>query len=332
MTPTPVWVIGAGGLLGSHVTAALRRRGREVMVRAIPWEDPSAAREELRRGIGEMLARAGSGRWDLTWCAGAGVVATRPERLAAEVEVFRCFLDDLAERSTPGPGRGAGAVDGRLRGAIFLSSSAGGLYAGSPGRPPFTESAPVRPLVAYGESKAAMEQMLADHAARSGTAVLVGRIANLYGPGQDLSKPQGLISQICLTHVTGRPLTVYVPLDTMRHYVYAADCGTLVAAALERLRDRVAQEDVPVVTKIVTSRQVATIAALLAESARLFKKRPRVIVKAPVEGTGQVPDLRLRSVVWPELDVHLTCPLTVGMARTAADVAARARMGTAPAA
>jgi UDP-glucose 4-epimerase len=318
VTAAPTWVLGAGGLLGSHVAGSLRHQGRPVLTSTVPWREPDLARAALRRGMEELREYAGDGAWNVAWCAGAGVIATPESELVAEAELFGAFLDDLGQFGPPGPS-----------GAVFLASSAGGLYAGSPVRAPFTERSAVRPLVAYGRAKVAMEGRLTEFAGQSGAHAFIARIANLYGPGQDLSKQQGLVSQLCLTQITGRPLTVYVPLDTMRDYVFAADVGDLVAAGLAGLRDHAAGQErhgSRVVTKIVASGHCTTIGALISESGRLFKRRARVVVKAPVEGTGQVTDLRLRSVVWPELDAHLTCSLTVGMAKTAADVAQRTRL------
>lgn len=80
-------------------------------------------------------------------------------------------------------------------GVVFLASSVGGLYAGSPA-PLFDEQTVPRPLSPYGRSKQAMEGVAGDWVARTGGRVLVGRISNLYGPGQDLDKPQGLITQL----------------------------------------------------------------------------------------------------------------------------------------
>jgi len=48
---------------------------------------------------------------------------------------------------------------------------------------------------------------------------MVGRMSNLYGPGQNLKKVQGLISQMCLRVLTRQPLVLYVPLDTIRDYL-----------------------------------------------------------------------------------------------------------------
>jgi uncharacterized SAM-binding protein YcdF (DUF218 family) len=79
-----------------------------------------------------------------------------------------------------------------------------------------------RPLAPYGEVKLGMEEALRAAAAEIGAAALVGRISNLYGPGQDLSKPQGLISRVCIAHLTRAPLPVMVSLDTMRDYLIDA--------------------------------------------------------------------------------------------------------------
>jgi UDP-glucose 4-epimerase len=180
-------------------------------------------------------------------------------------------------------------------------------------------------------AKLAMEGELRSFAARTGTAVLIGRIANLYGPGQNLAKPQGLVSQICLTHLSGQPLSLYVPMDTMRDYLYVDDCARMIATGLSSLRDRISSEQNSsadtdtVVTKILASGRSTTVGGLLGESTRLFRRRPHIVLGASAASRHQVRDLRLRSVVWPELDRLARTPLLVGIARTAEDVARRLR-------
>lgn len=313
MSGTPTWVLGARGLLGGHVAAALRRRSAPVLAAPVPWEDREQTRAALRDGVRRMEEAARGGPWQLAWCAGAGVVATTPEAMDEERTSLRWLLEAIAGR--PRLARS---------GSLFLASSAGGVYAGSPERPPFTEASTTGALVAYGHAKLEMEEQVARFAEATGTACLVGRIANLYGPGQDLAKSQGLVSQLSRSHLTGRPMSIYVSLDTMRDYVYAPDVGDLVATGLGTLRPRV-QQSPQVVVKVIASGASQTIGSLIAQSTRHHRARPRVIVKAPQRGTGQVRDLRLRSVVWPELDRHLRTPILVGMARTASDVAAQLR-------
>jgi UDP-glucose 4-epimerase len=267
------------------------------------------ARAALARALAELAEVAAGGPWNIAWCAGGGVVSTAEETLAAEARQFTAFLHDIGGSPLSLPD-----------GALLVASSAGGVYAGSSSRPPYTESSPTGPLVAYGRLKLTMEDAVRAFADKTGSAALIARIANLYGPGQDLGKPQGLVSQLCRAEVTGDPVVVYVPLDTMRDYVFVDDCADLLAAGLLQLRDRVRDLESRVVIKIVASGQCTTISSLIAEVGRQYKKRPRVVVKAPVEGSGQVVDLRLRSTVWTDLDAYLRTPIHLGVARTARDV------------
>jgi UDP-glucose 4-epimerase len=154
--------------------------------------------------------------------------------------------------------------------------------------------------------------------------VLIGRIANLYGPGQNLTKPQGLISHLCRSQLTGQPISVYVSLDTLRDYIYVDDAAALVIDGLDRLA--VVQPADPVI-KILASQQGVTIGALIAESRRLFKRAPRVVLGSSPFAKFQVRDLRLRSVVWPELDRRSLTPLGVGIKATAADLLRGVQLG-----
>ncbi len=315
MTGPPTWVLGAGGLLGRHVVASLQRQMAPTLTARVPWRDPAGARGALLEGVRRLEEAADGGPWRLAWCAGTGVVASTEQDMARERGYFGVLLEALASRP---------ALVGA--GSVFLASSAGGAYAGSPDLPPFTERARVGALVPYGHVKLAMEHDVRAFAQATGTAVLVGRIANLYGPGQDLTKAQGLVSQLSRANLTGQPLTIYVSLDTLRDYVYAADVGDLVVAGLGGIREQVSGQQSPVLVKVVATGRSLTIGALIGESTRIHRTRPPLVVKVARQPGGQIRDLRLRSVLWPDLDAYLVTPMIVGMARTAADVAHRLRM------
>ena len=294
-----------------------RRVGSTWGAPDVPWLTDGDANAVLRQGIETLLEAAGDGPWDIAWCAGAGVVATPAELIEQERAVFAGFLADLAEL--------VGRAGHASRGAVFFASSAGGVYADSAG-PPFSEQSVPLARTPYGRAKLAMEGELRRFAETTGTPVLVGRIANLYGPGQNLGKAQGLVSQICLTHLTGHPLSLYVSLDTMRDYLYVDDAARMIVAGLAGLRGQVAAAGSGlVVTKVLASGHSTTVGGLLGESTRLFRRRPRVVLGASPAAAGQVRDLRLRSTVWPELDRLARTPLPVGIAATADDVGRRLR-------
>jgi UDP-glucose 4-epimerase len=306
--PGPTWVVGAGGLLGRQVS---RRLADPMTVNDVPWSMPVDANALLRQGIRTLLDQADGGPWNVVWCAGAGVVATPTAEVEQERVVFERFVADLATE-----------VGSSSHGAIFFASSAGGLYADSSG-PPFTERTEPRPRTPYGHAKLAMERSLRELVDATQTRVLVGRIANLYGPGQNLGKRQGLVSQVCLTHLTGQPLSLYVPADTLRDYLYVEDCARMVVAGLGGLRARPER----FVVKVMASGRSVTAGGLIGETTRLFRRRPRVVFGASAAAQHQVRDIRLRSVEWPELDALARTPLPVGIARTADDVARRLRAG-----
>lgn len=328
-----VLLIGAGGLVGRHVRAAALAAGASVSTVSVPWGDDQASIRALRRGLAAFLRSARetdtapqTRRWSIVWAAGAGVVASSPSELEGERSVFTAFLEGVADACTaPHPGASGGHMGEECAsddGAFVLVSSAGGVYAGS-SDPPFTEATAPHPVSPYGRVKLAMEENATRACAQAGLPLLIARLANVYGPGQRLGKPQGLISQIALSHLSGHPLPVTVGQDTIRDYVYAADVAAVLLAGRARLHSERPRQ--PVV-KIVASGLGVSVGHLIAESRRVLRRPLRTVLVAG-RGAGQVSDLRFRSTVWPELDAHLRTPLPAGLARTAQDVLARVAGG-----
>ena len=330
-----VWVIGRGGLLGQSLETAFDPTGSsDLLWRApepIAWLAPRAGADDLRHQVGEFLRAAGDRPWSVAWCAGAGVTDSSGQALQLELAALGETLDALA--AAP---RGSDGV-------FFFASSAGGVYAGVDA-PPYDESSPVRPLGAYGQAKLDAEALVTAWSHRTGTPSLIGRIANLYGPGQNLAKAQGLISQICRSQLTGQPVSIYVSLDTLRDYFFAPDCAELIVDGLARLRHEqsvsqqgggvgVATGSVAggvtglVTTKILASQRAVTIGAVIGEMRRIFKRSPRVVLGASPVSALQAKDLSLRSRVWPDLDRRTLTPFPVGVAITAADLLRRLQVG-----
>jgi len=278
------------------------------------WTEPTAGARELGTQAQQFLRTAGERPWSVAWCAGAGVTGTSEHALDLELVALRETLGALA------------AAPRAENGALFFASSAGAVYAGV-GTPPYDESSPVRPLAAYGRAKLDAEAVVTAWSHRTGTPSLIGRISNLYGPGQNLAKAQGLISQICRSHLNGQPLSIYVSLDTLRDYLFAPDCAGLIVAGLARLRQEQAVKGPRVVTKILASQRAITVGAVLGEMRRIFKSSPRIVLGASDVASLQAKDLSLRSRVWPELDRRSLTPFPVGVATTAADLLRRLQAG-----
>ncbi|SDD81900.1 UDP-glucose 4-epimerase [Sanguibacter gelidistatuariae] len=307
-----VLVIGANGLLGRSLFREYTRRGTTVRAAKIEWSHLDRVAEDLRTAVAELLSASGDEPWRIVWAAGAGVTSTAQADLAAESRAQNVLITTITSLS----------ANARAQGAVFYASSAGGVYAGSV-EPPFSELTEPRPLAAYGHAKLIGERSFG-HLSEAGVRVAVGRLANLYGPGQNLSKQQGLISQLSRAHHTGAPINVYVSLDTLRDYLYAEDAARLVIDFFDSVASR--PVDTGTVTKILASGRSVSVAALLGEMNRIVRRQVPVVLAASPHSQQQARDLRLRSVVLPELDRRATTPLAVGVAATNADVGARFRM------
>jgi UDP-glucose 4-epimerase len=324
-SPAPTtWIIGRG-LLGSAVALAGAADGAGtayVTDEPIAWHRPERATSTLDRNVAAFLDLAdGIGRpWRILWCAGAGVVATAPELLERESVTFAAFLDRASRLLDRRPGLAA-------RGTLFLASSAGGVYAASPSRPPFRESSPVAAMSAYGEEKLAQEHAATAMAGAAGVSLLIGRISNLYGPGQDLGKPQGLLGHVGKCALLRRPVGIYVPLDTIRDYLYAADAGRMVIDACDRIAEPEQSPTRRSVVKIFASEVDTSVAAVLSSWRRSLHRPLGVVIGSQPTGRLQPRTLSFRSEVWPDLR-GTPKPLLEGIGVLLADQLGQLRAGT----
>jgi UDP-glucose 4-epimerase len=287
------WVVGRGGLLGSCVERALGPVAWRPE-RPLAWSDPVRLSESITeavRGFAARLAEQALGGFCVYWCAGDGVVGTPAGRLDAETASLRLFLERLGD-----------ALDGaRLAppGRFFLASSAGGVYGGSPERP-LTEATTPRPISDYGRAKLEQEEVLRAWAlTRPTVSALVGRLSNLYGPGQHLDKPQGLISHMSRCLIFGVPVHIFVPLDTIRDYLFAEDAGGRIVAGLERL-ERESPGGGRCVTKVYGSERETTVAGLVGVFRRIAKRQLRVVSGLHPVQAQQPARLQFRSTVWAD--------------------------------
>jgi UDP-glucose 4-epimerase len=220
----------------------------------------------------------------------------------------------------------AGAHGTASRGAVFYASSAGGVYGGS-AHPPFDETSPPVPISGYGRFKLDAEASLFEFSRSSGVSVLAGRIANLYGPGQKLGKMQGLISHLAKAQFSPRPASIFVPLETMRDYIFVRDCAELVVDCVLRLRAVTVAGGRAEVVKNLASGQAVTISNLLGHIRSLAKANPNVMLGYSAEASMQGLDLRITSTVWPDLDRRQLTSLPAGIKATMDDVLAHIQSG-----
>lgn len=306
-----VWVVGAGGLLGSAVVRAGRERGDTVLVSSnVPWSESRGTVEAIRadaRQLVELIGRKPAQRWGIVWAAGQATTASGEQQLNSELATFRSCLD---------------AINVELRGAhggVFaLASSAGGVYAGS-ANPPFSAGSEPHPLGGYGRLKLHQEAA-ARELLDSTIPVLIARIANLYGPGQDLGKLQGLISRLALTSVTKEPLTMFVPLDTLRDYITADD-------AAARLLHWMSVDNASLSIRVIASGQATSLGYLINLMKDITRTATPIAYGLHASAAYQSADLRLLPDTDATVEVMPLTPLPAGVKDVYADVLWNAMYG-----
>ncbi len=310
MTETLIWVIGGGGFLGSHVRRALSQHVKKARLwesapRHFSWSDPTRLTGELSHAVSTFAdaVRAQGHNWALLWCAGTGVMSSSPLALEPEWLAWIRLLD-LLGRHLAGP-------SGDVPGSIFLASSAGGIYGGNLGLGQLlTEHTPSRPVSDYGAHKLRMEEALLNWArAFPNLSSLIGRIASLYGPGQDLHKAQGIISHLSRCLIYRHPVNIYVPLDTRRDYLFADDCAHQIAASLGRL----VTERPRAILKIFASEELTSLARIVGIFLRMAKHRPLIVSSRQPRRDTQLTSIKLRSDVWRDLEGLRKTDLATGI-------------------
>lgn len=255
-------VIGRGGFLGSAVSVALHRfaipeyRGKSKL--SWPSEYSSFQIELFKRSLDLYLEELGELQSDrriaVFWCAGRSF----PRSNYLEVELDRLLFDLVI-----------GSVLKKFGGPnlhVIYASSAGGLYSDF-SHGPFGPQSPVSPRTPYGLMKLAGEEHLQSASCREGATWTIARISNLYGPRQNLEKTQGIISKLAISAISRIPIPIFVPLDTVRNYIYIDD-------AAEKLV-RFAQEQFGLsTTQLVTSPDNLSLSSVLGSCNRVFGRRP----------------------------------------------------------
>jgi len=204
-----MWILGQGGFLGSAIARTAIENGHSLVEgQAIPWRDPKLRAETLTRHAHDFAQFAFGEPATIIWAAGADGVG-KPE---GEVESFADFV------------RAIGAVRSLSDAKVVVCSSAGGVYGGSQD-PPFSINSIVVSANQYGENKMAIEKIAAAELPSS-MNVHIARITNLYGPWP--GPRQGLVNRMCTAAATRKALQIYVPLDTVRDYIYVDDAAALL--------------------------------------------------------------------------------------------------------
>lgn len=213
-------VVG-GGLIGQASATALAEQGWQVTVvtrvpppqelRSIDWRFGSICDPH----IVSLLA----GQRAVVYAAGSIFPATPVVSVAQAYQDHVFPVIALAERA---------AAEG-VSCFVFLSS--GGAVYGDTGFVPISEDAICRPISLYGTIKLCTEQALFEISRRTGMSVVVLRVSNPYGPGQQGSRRLGFIAAAVEAALKKVPVKIWGDGKNTRDFVHIEDVAKSVLLA-----------------------------------------------------------------------------------------------------
>ncbi|NBO56918.1 MAG: NAD-dependent epimerase/dehydratase family protein [Actinobacteria bacterium] len=175
---------------------------------------------------------------------------------------------------------------------------------------PYSELSPVKPFGPYGEHKVKCEELIQQWRSTTSCRVAICRISNLYGPNQDLSKGQGLISALTLAMLKHRPAPIYVPLETVRNFIYVDDAARIMIELSKVLSMR---DSAAFIVKNVCAPLDLSIAMIVHEFTRVFGRRPPMVGRSPKVDAFSPRSLGVCSVVEQQIDEVPSTNLAVGI-------------------
>lgn len=310
-----ILVTGGCGFIGSHLCAALVAGGARLRV----LDDLSTGKvdnlppgAELLRGDVADAALARAAMEGVDGCFHLAAIAsvekgmrdwlgTHRANLTGSIAVF-----DAARREA--------AAAGRAVPVVYASSAA--VY-GDATALPIEESAPTRPLSAYGADKLGSELHARVAGQVHGVPTAGMRFFNVFGPRQDPASPySGVISIFAGLIAAGKPITVHGDGAQTRDFVFVSDVVAHLRAAM-RLAEAGLVSDV---FNVCTGR--ATTVLQLAQALATAAGRPTQVLHGPARAGDIRQSLGNPDRAIATLGVQAHTPLEQGLKATLDSLAA----------
>ncbi len=222
-----IGVYGANGFVGRHLVRWLA--SREMLVRAVSRRLDGAfvhefddAVEFVEADLGHPLDMASSlqGVHTVVQLISTSSPGTKNDYTIADIE----------DNILPHVSFLQSCVRFGVERYIFLSS--GGIVYGPQAPTPTPETCTANPINSYGLTKLIVEKYIQMYGYVDGLEYVILRVANLFGPGQEFRKGQGILPMLIDSWKKKRKVTILGDGGARRDYVFIDDAVDAIGASL----------------------------------------------------------------------------------------------------
>lgn len=222
-------ILGGAGFIGGKLTRALVAKGERPKV----FTRPNSSISNLEDILDQIDIVYGDFREDVELCKVLKGIDT-VFHLISSIGPRRSLessLYDVESNLVPTIHLVENCLANGVRKIVFASS--GGTIYGEPEITPIPEDHPLLPKSIYGQSKLTIENLLNFYARSTGLEVNILRISNPFGPGQNPSKPQGIVAVAMDCAYYERVLKIYGKGEAVRDYIYIDDVAEAMLLVAE---------------------------------------------------------------------------------------------------
>lgn len=307
-------VVGIGGLIGSSLDDALFwRYGVRSQRQKVNWSNPDLAVRDLSNLVKTFFLTVGEEEWTIAWCAGQGNFTTKADQLDVESIYLSVVLNEIANSC-------------KSMGVFFNASSAGAIY-NDPKGSIIDEESPISVNNDYGRFKLKQEMMVSEFATANQVKCINGRIVSVFGPGQNLEKPQGLVSRICLSSLRNEITEIFVPLATTRNYLYVHDATRMISQYISIAHHDRLNRSGYCVTKIFSNFQSYSVASICKAVEQVSRRKVLVRTTTNPKSPKYPPNFLIQSTRDPNLDSSVQTTLIAGVGSVFTDIQKRVNLG-----
>ncbi len=211
-------LVYGGGLIGGAAATALSRSGVPVTVITRAPSLQKSGNIDWRFGdmASERSDAVFANRRAVVYAAGSLSPGSQIPSISQLLSSQIIPVVELAEQAA------------RLGTPTFVFISSGGTVYGRTDVIPTSEEARTAPINAYGMIKVQTEQALMEVAARSKMRVVVLRVSNPFGPGQQGTRRLGFIAAAIDAALRREPITIWGDGLSTRDFIYLSDVAEAV--------------------------------------------------------------------------------------------------------